>query len=49
MAGEREHKGALGLGEKHANKPESSMGLENVETEENLEPEENSIYPGLQQ
>ena len=37
------------MGEKHANKPESSMGLENVEIEENLEPEETSIYPGLQQ
>lgn len=46
---EREHKGAVSLGEKHANKLESSMGLENFETEENFEPEENSIYPGLQQ
>lgn len=49
MAGKREHKGAVSLGEKHANKLESSMGLENFETEENFEPEENSIYPGLQQ
>lgn len=35
---EREHKGAVSLGEKHGNKLESSMGLENFETEENFEP-----------